>query len=122
MSSKPEVTYRIEVEQDELTEVRGSFASGDDEADEALVKEIFERLDRGDTWAWAMVRVVAECEGFEGSDTLCGCCYKDEADFKTGGYFEQMKDAALEDLQDEMLREKEQGDRASRLLFEMFES
>jgi hypothetical protein len=121
MTTKLNVTYRIEVEQDD-TQVRGNaMASGDDAADKAVEDEILDRLDRGDVWAWAMVKVVAECEGFEGFDTLCGCCYKDEADFKTGGYFEQMKDQAFEDLLNNMGEVEEQGKRAARLLFEHYE-
>lgn len=102
-----EVTYTIHVEQDD-TPVRGyAMASGDDAADKAYEDEILERLDAGDVWAWAFVTVVAEANGFEGSDSLGGCSYASEADFKAGGYYEEMCKSAREQLLCKMARERE---------------
>jgi len=115
--SKPVVTYRIEVEPDD-NPVRGNcMASGDDAADKAYEDEIIRRLDNGEVWAWAVVKVVAECEGFEGHDYLCGCTYKDEKDFIQGNdYYPDMKAAALADLLVEFEEAKKTGARVDSLL------
>ena len=58
-----------------------------------------EQLASGNQWAWCTVRVVATLGEFEGSDSLGCCSYASEADFKApGGYFDDMKVEALDDL------------------------
>ena len=115
--ARPKVNYSVEVEQD-WTEVRGNaMVSGDDAADKEVEDEILDRLSRGDVWAWAEVTVVAECQGFKGSAHLCGCCYKDEADFRAdGGYFPQMKKEALAALRLQLQTEANRGEQAAKLL------
>jgi hypothetical protein len=95
-----EVRFILEVEQDE-SPVRGNaMASGDDALDKQVEDEIIERLNDGDVWAWAQVTVTAQFGPLEGHDYLGGCCYKDEEDFKQpGGYWEDMKQRAIDDLQ-----------------------
>jgi hypothetical protein len=95
-------TYDIEC-LEECTPVQGNaLASGDVAEDKAAEDAILERLERNDIWAWCTVRVVARVEGLEiVGDTYLGCCsYADEADFKTGGYYEQMCAEAREDLRE----------------------
>lgn len=94
------ITYTLTVEQSDL-DVRGNaLASGDDAEDRACEDEILARLDRGDVWAWADVRVKATVEGcdVEGFDALGGCSYANEADFRAGGYYEDMCAMAREHL------------------------
>jgi len=117
----PGVTFRIEAEQDS-EQVRGNaLASGDKDEDRACEDEIIERLDNGDVWAWASVAVRAslditdpEDEGavieFEGTDYLGACSYADEADFaQQGGYFDDMKSQAVDDLRAAMRDAVERG-------------
>ena len=112
----PEVIYRIEATEDDLP-VRGAIASGDEAYDKQVEDEILERLDQGDVWAWARVRVVAKCGGFEGDTYLGGCCYEGEEDFKKdGGYFKQMCDDAKEELLKELGYAVESGETAAALL------
>lgn len=94
-----EIDYRIEVLPEDI-EVRGNLiASGDETYDRNLENEVLARLERGDEWAWCVVRVIASADGFEGDAYLGGCSYRDEADFKApGGYFEDMKNEAKADL------------------------
>lgn len=88
----------IEAQQDEL-EVRGNaLASGDDAEDTRTEDEIIARLDSGDVWAWATVKVTATWSGFEGSDTLGACSYESEENFKADGHYTDMVSAALEEL------------------------
>jgi hypothetical protein len=93
--------YTIEVtaEQDD-TPVRGNaLASGDAAEDRECENEILSRLDSGDVWAWACVRVTATCEDCdaEGSDTLGACSYANERDFRDDAYFAQMIEQASEE-------------------------
>lgn len=80
------------------TPVRGNaIASGDDKFDRKVEDEILERLDNGDVWAWAQVEVQATLpDGRTGSAYLGCSSYEDEADFKRGGYYDQMIDEAVE--------------------------
>jgi len=96
---RPEdVTYTLTIEDEDIPVRGNAMASGDDEADEAYENEIIARLDSGDLWAWCFVKVTAEWRGFKGWDGLGGCSYADEADFKRGGYYEDMKARAFDDL------------------------
>lgn len=97
--TRDDVTFTLSVEFEDDVPVRGSFASGDDAADEQLVQEILARLDRGEVWAWACVTVQATWEGISAGASLGACSYANEKDFKTeGGYYEDMCGEALDDL------------------------
>lgn len=102
--TEADVTFTLEVEQDD-SEVRGNaIASGDADLDTRIEDELIRRLDNGDVWAWASVRVVATWESmdgnkYEGDDYLGACSYEDESDFvSTSGYYEDMKAEALNQL------------------------
>jgi hypothetical protein len=115
MPRKPKILYRLEVTQDP-SDFHGNASAVDEETDKAVETEIERRLDQGDLWAWADVKVTAECEGFQGCDYLGGCNYKDEAEFKFGGYYEDMKKAALDDLKARLKTVRNDGQRAAKLL------
>lgn len=94
-----EVTFEVAAEMDDLPVRGNAMASGDDDEDRKYEDEILRRLDRGDIWAWAAVTVTARWNGYVGRDHLGACCYADEKEFREcGGYFEDMKKNALEDL------------------------
>ena len=59
-----QVEYRIEVEQDDQPVRGNALDSGDPDYDKKVEGEIIERLDRGDVWAWASIRVVAFVPGY----------------------------------------------------------
>ncbi len=79
--------------------VRGNAMASDDAAfNRECEDEILARLDAGDLWAWCTVRVRVWC-GDLYEDEYLGCCsYRDEAEFRDGGYFEDMEHAARERL------------------------
>jgi hypothetical protein len=84
--------------------VRGNaIVSGDDDFDAKVEDEILARLERGDQWAWCTVLVEVQHGRFIGRSYLGACCYDDEADFKRGGYYEQMVEEAREALASDML-------------------
>ena len=97
-----DVFFDIIVKPDD-TPVRGNASvSGDDALDRACEDEILARLDRGDVWAWGAVSVIARWRGFAGYAHLGACSYADEEDFKRGGYYEDMRKEAQEDLEREV--------------------
>ena len=84
---------------EEDTRIRGNaVASGDDAEDKEIEDKIIEDLENGNLWAWASVRVTASLEAFEASDYLGCCSYRNTEDFLAGGYFEDMRGLAFEDL------------------------
>jgi hypothetical protein len=97
MFDDSKVSYEIEVCQDDV-EVRGNaMYSGNDDLDRKVEDTIIARLDEGDVWAWCIVKVIATYEGVggvEGADYLGACNYADEEDFKTCGYYDDMKEEA----------------------------
>ena len=99
-----EVEFSIEcLEEDQ--QVRGNAqASGDDEQDKYAEDMIIEQLENGNRWAWCTVKVTARFEDLEGHDYLGCCSYSDEEEFKRGGYWEDMKARALNELQEKFDR------------------
>lgn len=94
--------------EEEICSVRGNvLASGNDADDKEAEDEILARLEYGDLWAWCRVIITARIEGLEeleGIDTLGCCSYVDERDFldPVGGYYSDMKSAAIEDLKQQL--------------------
>jgi len=101
MFDDSKVSFEIEVEGSDV-EVRGNaMCSGDADADREYEDAIIARINDGDVWAWALVRVVARYDGIDdayGDDYLSGCSYADEDDFKADGYYEDMCEVAKKEL------------------------
>ena len=88
----------------------GHFSMGDDDLDNKITEEIRGRMATGDVWAWASVEVLvtvkdAKCEhcghanSRHASDYLGGCSYRDSDDFKKGGYYTDMIEQCLDELE-----------------------
>jgi hypothetical protein len=96
----------LEVEQDDLPVRGNALASGDTAVDRECEDAILARLDAGDVWAWAHVRVVARIEldeeDFEAEAALGGCSYAGEADFRACDYYADMLGEALDRLYEEL--------------------
>lgn len=90
-----EVEFSLEIEDEDVPVEGNASATDDPEEDAKLVAEIQQRLDRGDLWAWCCVKVTAKWKHWRGVDYLGACSYESEADFKHGGYWEDMKSQAL---------------------------
>jgi hypothetical protein len=99
-----EVEFSLEIEDEDIP-VEGHFATDEPEKDRALEKEILDRLRRGDLWAWCTVVVTARWKDWKGVNSLGGCSYESEADFrKDDGYFGDLKDRALDDLNESIAK------------------
>lgn len=94
-----DIDWELIATQDDC-EVRGNaLVSGDEDEDKRVEDEIIERLNNGDEWAWASVEVRGTFNGLVASDYLGCCSYANADDFKTGGYFDDMQENVLEQLQ-----------------------
>lgn len=87
----PGIVFTFYIEPDDESP-RGHFS------DKATENEVLERIDRGDDWAWFCVKVTAQrgTEPLIGEDTLGGCCYASEADFRANLYPEMCENAAAD--------------------------
>jgi hypothetical protein len=96
------ISIRLDVEQEDIPIEGNVLASGDEKQDREAEEEVRRRLDQGDVWAWAYVkieaRIVLDGQAFIGKASLGGCSYKDEADFKAGGYYDDLKNEVIEDM------------------------
>ena len=87
----------------ETTEIEGNvMASGDDAADRQAELDVRTKA-QSNTWAWCQVEVRASFDGVEGADYLGCCSYESEEDFRNGGYFDDMREQALDALVTELL-------------------
>lgn len=84
--------------------IEGNCSAIDDETDRATEEWIHAQLDSGNDWAWCTAKVTVRWEGFEGTDYLGCCSYPSEKDFRQGGYYDDMVQAALDNLNDEVQR------------------
>lgn len=96
------VSYKFTIEP-EHAEVCGNVCvSGDADCDRHVEGVIFERLAEDNGWAWCIIRVTATYDDVDcvvGTNRLGKCSYADEEEFRApGGYFDDMKTAAREDL------------------------
>ncbi len=86
--------FNIEVfaEQDDIPVRGNAMASGDDDFDREVEDEILADLDQGNVWSWGFVTVQCTCDdcGAVGGDTLGGCSYASEEDFKADAYYADM--------------------------------
>jgi hypothetical protein len=92
-----DIVFTIECLAEDLP-VRGNIMdSGDKDADREAEDKVIKESEWNE-WAWCCVKVTAKLAGFEGHDYLGGCSYNDEKDFKQGGYYEDMKNVATDNL------------------------
>jgi hypothetical protein len=97
--TRQEIAIRLTAEPEFIPVEGNAMASGDDVFDHEVEHNILSRLEQGDVWAWAMVTVTVSWGPFSASDHLGCCSYADEEDFRQpGGYFDDMVDEALEEL------------------------
>ena len=113
--TREEIAISLKAEPEFVPVEGNAMASGDDAFDREVEQDIFQRLAQNDVWAWAMVTVTVSWGPFSASDHLGCCSYANEEDFRQpGGYFDDMVDEALEELNRivrdayEQLKEREQ--------------
>lgn len=96
---KQQATVEILIHPEDLP-IRGNLvSSGDGVLDTQLENAVIEELEHN-PWAWCVVEVKASWKGLKESTFLGGCSYRSEADFKVGGYYEDMVDEVIKLLFD----------------------
>jgi hypothetical protein len=89
------VTLRAEPEDEP---VRGSFG-GDEDGARKVEDDVLAGLEGGNEWAWCQAVVEVSWGNFQGAAFLGCCSYESEEDFmQKGGYYEQMVEESLSDL------------------------
>lgn len=74
--------------------------SGDSEFDNKTILEVTADVNNGNIWGWCTVEMKASYKGLlTASDYLGGCSYASEKEFIEGGYYEQMQDNCLDEIQ-----------------------
>ena len=97
--TRGEAAIRVLAEPDDIPVEGNACASGDDDYDREVERDILGRLQQGYVWAWAAVTVIVNWGPFEARAYLGCCSYADEEDFRqSGGYFDDMVAEALEEL------------------------
>ena len=101
--TEKDVRFAIEIAPEDAS-IEGNCCAIEPETDAETEAYIKRELRNGNEWAWCVVKVTASWKGHKGTDYLGACSYKSEADFIAGGYFEDMKRAALAELNDTIKR------------------
>ena len=102
--TREEVTIRLKADPEFIPVEGNASASSDDSFDREVEQSILCRVEQGEVWAWAMVAVTVSWGPFSALDHLGCCSYADEDDFRQpGGYFDDMVDEALEELNKNLL-------------------
>lgn len=97
-----DVTFTVSCEPED-EQIEGNASAIDPISDKETEERIRSELSAGNDWAWCSVWVRAHLGDLNGAAHLGCCSYKSEADFRDesngDGYYSDMKDEALEDLQ-----------------------
>lgn len=94
-----DIHIRVTAYPEDIPVKGNALCSGDEDFDQQVEAEILERLEQDDVWAWATVCVSAEWEGLKETEYLGCCCYANEEEFRQeGGYFDDMVQEALTNL------------------------
>ncbi len=97
--TRGEAAIRILAETEHIPVEGNACASGDDDYDREVERDILDRLDQGDVWAWAAITVIVVWGPFEARAYLGCCSYANEDDFRQpDGYFDDLVAEALEEL------------------------
>lgn len=104
--TKLEVAYKVECLPEDVPVRGNAMVSGDAAYDKKVEDKILRDL-RSNPWAWCTAKVtayaIADGVLLESDPEYLGACsYKSEADFKAGGYYDDMARACLMSLSAEI--------------------
>ena len=85
--------YDIDVEVDDAPVRGNAMCSDESDFDHECKDKILTDLEDGNVWAWAAVSVTCRVPRYRayGVDHLGCCSYANEADFKSGGHYDDMR-------------------------------
>lgn len=98
--TKDDVKFTLDVEQEDLPVRGNAIESGDKEYDKQVEDEIIARLEQGDIWAWAAVKVSGSYKGLTAEEWLGGITCDDEENFlkDCADYYNNMCQTVLDNL------------------------
>lgn len=65
---------------------------------EESIKWVEESYESGNIYAWFCAKITVKYKDLEATDYLGGCSYKSEKDFKNGGYYYDMVNTCVEEI------------------------
>lgn len=95
-------TITVTPEEEYIPIEGNACACGEEDCYDAHIRPVMDDRDNGNPWAWCCVKVSAKLDGFEGHAYLGACSYPNAQAFLDGGYYEDMVDEALNNLQEEI--------------------
>jgi hypothetical protein len=98
-----DVEFEIECLPEE-TAILGNASAIDPETDAETEQWIYDQLAKGNDWAWCCVRVTARWRDYSGVDYLGACSYLGREDFERDVYCADVKDRALDDLNEQLAK------------------
>lgn len=101
-SWKDKIEWTIEAEPEDIPVRGNAMDSGDKDYDKKVEDRIIKRRS-SNVWAWAAVTVRGSFLGLSTEEYLGGCSYRNEQDFRDGGYFEDMQ-RTITDRLEEMVK------------------
>lgn len=103
----PGVVIELFCEPEEISIEGNALASGDDEQDREAEQWIRDQLDRGNDWAWCTAHVrVTYKDILVADEYLGGCSYESANDFKKGGYYDDMVDTCIDQINEQLTKLK----------------
>jgi hypothetical protein len=100
MKNKPQYQVFFEALPEDISVKGNALASNDENLNKEAEDEIIQRLESGDIYAWFTAKVtVCDEDGNEASDYLGCCSYENEKDFRAGGYFPDMVNECIRQLE-----------------------
>jgi hypothetical protein len=101
MKNKPQYQVFFEALPEDISVKGNALASDDEKLNKEAEDEIIQRLESGDIYAWFTAKVtVRDEDGNEASDYLGCCSYQNEKDFRAGGYFPDMVNECVRQLEE----------------------
>ena len=112
------LAYEMNVEYEDIP-IRGNIIVSDDPSyDRKIENDIIAEIERGNVWAWCCIIVTCtltvEGQTFTGYDTLGCCSYKNEEEFRSDCYYDDMCNGAKRDLLDNMREDVLRGEIAAK--------
>ncbi len=102
--TREDVTISIKAVPETVEIVGNAIASGNDQEDHKVEKQIMDDVISGNVWAWCVVLITVSWKMFESYDALGCCSYVDEEEFKSvSGEYRGMVDEALFQLNEKVL-------------------
>lgn len=97
-----DITVTLTAEPEDIPVRGNAMASGDDRHDKRVEDQIIADLESGNEWAWCCAKVTGTYMGLRATAYLGACSYKNAEDFRRDGYYTDLVNDCLRDLQQQL--------------------